>query len=160
MPAPLGPPTPKPTQEHYFTPSPLPPPSQVVELGEWVPWEFQGEDQESPSNSDNCDEVVPNPPPGIKAQTTATSDGEGRDGVADKEDGNTTPPSPPPPPLASDGNGSAGPVGNVSRNRHTNFPRSCAVVVLRPPAVVFVWWGPETSRSRLYMALLEECTSK
>lgn len=36
---------------------------QVVELGEWVAWEFQSEDEETPSSSEDSEEVVPNPPP-------------------------------------------------------------------------------------------------
>lgn len=31
-------------------------------MGDWVPWEFQHEDHEAPSNSENCNEVVSSPP--------------------------------------------------------------------------------------------------
>eukprot|EP00752_Nemacystus_decipiens_P002166 g2063.t1 len=46
---------------------------EVVHLGEWVPWEFQSEDEESPSDSENSSEVVPNPPPPCKAAGAALS---------------------------------------------------------------------------------------
>eukprot|EP00752_Nemacystus_decipiens_P002177 g2072.t2 len=48
---------------------------EVVNFGEWVPWEFQSEGQESPSNSDSSEEVVPDPPPEIEARTTTTPSG-------------------------------------------------------------------------------------
>eukprot|EP00752_Nemacystus_decipiens_P011462 g10178.t1 len=36
---------------------------EVVDLGEWVPWESQSADQGSPSNPDNGNEAVPKPNP-------------------------------------------------------------------------------------------------
>ncbi|CBJ28476.1 hypothetical protein Esi_0107_0003 [Ectocarpus siliculosus] len=35
---------------------------QVMELGDWVVWEFQNEDEEAPRSSRNSEEVVPYPP--------------------------------------------------------------------------------------------------
>ncbi len=40
----------------------------MVELGDWVQWEFQHEDDESPLSSENCDEVVPSPPAGMRRE--------------------------------------------------------------------------------------------
>lgn len=63
----------------------VPPPTpQVVDLGEWVPWEFQSEDHEAPSNSENSNEVVPNPPP-CKAAGAALSGMKGPTVVAGEE---------------------------------------------------------------------------
>lgn len=58
-----------------------PPHPQVVDLGEWVPWEFQSEDQESPSNSESCDEVVPNPPPCEAGAALSGMKGGGLNGI-------------------------------------------------------------------------------
>lgn len=33
-----------------------------MELGDWVAWEFQNEDEEAPRSSENREEVVPHPP--------------------------------------------------------------------------------------------------
>ncbi|CAM9472237.1 unnamed protein product [Ectocarpus fasciculatus] len=35
---------------------------QVMEVGDWVAWEFQNEDEEAPRSSENREEVVPHPP--------------------------------------------------------------------------------------------------
>lgn len=35
---------------------------QVVELGDWVPWEFQSQDEEALSKSEDPEEIVPSPP--------------------------------------------------------------------------------------------------
>lgn len=88
----------------------FPPPPQAVELGEWVPWELQSEDHEAPSNSENCKEVVPDPPRGVEAPTTATPSGgeEGEGGAMKENDG--TPPNPSTSP-ASDEKRPHGPSG-------------------------------------------------
>ncbi|CAM9509742.1 unnamed protein product, partial [Ectocarpus fasciculatus] len=39
---------------------------QVVELGDWVPWDFQSEDEEALSKSEDPHEIVPSPPLGGK----------------------------------------------------------------------------------------------
>eukprot|EP00903_Cladosiphon_okamuranus_P021250 g19521.t1 len=59
--------------------------SEVLELGDWVLWEFQTEDHEAPSDSENCEEVVPNPPPGVKVETTAPPPSSGAEGGAVEE---------------------------------------------------------------------------
>lgn len=56
---------------------------QIVELGDWVPWEFQSEDQEAPSKSEKPDEIVPSPPP-CKGDNEAPS---GEESLPDGEKG-------------------------------------------------------------------------
>ncbi|CAM9196760.1 unnamed protein product [Scytosiphon promiscuus] len=57
---------------------------EVVELGNWVPWEFQSEDQDAPSNSEDPEEVVPSPPPADDAAV----DSGGKETSPDGENGN------------------------------------------------------------------------
>eukprot|EP00903_Cladosiphon_okamuranus_P011007 g10396.t1 len=54
---------------------------EVVELGDWVTWEFQSEDHEAPSDSENSDEVVPNPPPFKAGAALSCMTGGGIGGV-------------------------------------------------------------------------------
>lgn len=65
---------------------------QVVELGGWVPWEFQSEEREAPSNSEDPEEVVRSPPPGVVATVISerenkTPDGEKNTPKADVDGG-------------------------------------------------------------------------
>lgn len=48
-------------------------PPQVVELGDWVPWEFQHENDEAPLPFDDSDEVVPSPPAGMTSRAASLS---------------------------------------------------------------------------------------
>lgn len=49
---------------------------QVVEIGDWVPREFQSEDEEALSKSEEPQEVVPSPPRGGKYGEQKTPNAE------------------------------------------------------------------------------------
>lgn len=51
-----------------------------MELGDWVAWEFQNEDEEAPRSSENSEEVVPHPPIGRISPACLGLEGGGLEG--------------------------------------------------------------------------------